>query len=42
MSKKKKPNLENLIQQYLNAKDQTKKNLLAIIKRLKPDFKEPK
>lgn len=40
--KNKKPKLEDLIQKYMNAKGQEKKMLLAIIKKLKPDFKEPK
>lgn len=42
MSKKvkKKGDLEELIQKYLNAKGTEKKLLLLIIKRKKPDFKE--
>jgi len=34
--------LEVLIQKYINAKGQEKKNLLAIIKNKCPDFKEVK
>ncbi len=42
MKNKKKSNLDDLIQKYVNAKGNEKKLLLAIIKRKNPDFKEIK
>jgi hypothetical protein len=39
--KAKDPGLESLIQKYLNATGKEKKLLLAIIKRIRPDWKEP-
>lgn len=42
--KPKKASFEQLVQKYLNAKDGSieKKMLLALIKREKPNWKEPK
>jgi len=42
LSKGKKTSIEDLIQKFLNAKGQERKHLLAIIRRIRPDFKEPK
>jgi hypothetical protein len=41
-TKKKKSDIDDLIQKYLNAKGTEKKMLLAIIKRINPTWKEPK